>query len=156
MSIGESCIRDVVILAPTASIAEAAKLMRAHHVGDVVIVEEAFGERRPVGLVTDRDIVVEVIAEGLDPNAISVSDVMTRRVETVTDTTSFWDAVRRMRVCGVRRMPIVDRNGALQGIFTLDDALVMIGDCVGDLTRLVDREIEHERKSRPSRSNHAQ
>lgn len=152
MSVGEVCIRDVVVLAPGASISEAAQLMRNHHVGDVVIVEEVFGERRPVGLVTDRDIVVEVVAEGLDPQAISVTDVMTRKIETVTETTSVWDAVRRMRACGVRRMPVVNEHGALQGIFTLDDALQTIGECLGDLTRLVERGMDRERKTRPSRS----
>jgi CBS domain-containing protein len=127
--------------------------MRTHHVGDLVIVEEVLGERKPIGLVTDRDIAIEVVAERLDPDAITVGEVMMRTLETVTESTNVWDAVRQMRVCGVRRMPVVDDQGALQGIFTLDDALALIGECVGDLTRLIEREIQQEHWRRPVRTS---
>jgi CBS domain-containing protein len=153
MSVGEVCIREVVVLTPEASVAEAARLMRKHHVGDVVIVEGESQRRKPIGVVTDRDIVLEIVAEGLDPAAIAVGEVMTRAVETIAEKTNVLEAVRRMRVCGVRRMPVVDEMGVLLGIFTLDDALGLIGECIGDLTQLVEREIKREQKGRPIRAS---
>ena len=152
MIVGEVCVREVIVLTPEASVADAAQLMRKHHVGDVVVVEETLRERKPIGLVTDRDIVVEIVAEGLDPNEISVGEMMTRAVETVTENTSVLEAIRRMRLCAVRRMPVVNEAGMLQGIFTLYDALALIGECLGDLSVLVEQEITRERKVRPIRS----
>jgi CBS domain-containing protein len=148
MSVGALCNREVVVTTTDTSVAEAAQLMRRFHVGDLVILDE---EEMPAGLVTDRDIVVEVVAQALDPEAISVADIMTRSLETVTAATDFWDALHHMRQHGIRRIPVVSDTGKLEGILTLDDALELLSEALSDLVGLVSREIEQEETTRPER-----
>jgi CBS domain-containing protein len=150
MSIGAVCNREVIVTGPETTAREAAELMRAHHVGDIVVVEEKRGQRRPIGLITDRDLVIEVIAEGIDPASVTVAELMTRDLETIEDGTDFWDVLSQMRACGVRRIPIVNKKGGLEGIFTFDDALELIREGLCDLGKVVDGQIARERRARPS------
>ena len=76
MPIGEFCNREVVFATRSMSIPDAAQLMRQYHVGDLVVVDETNGKRVPVGIVTDRDISIEIIAKSLDFNQFSVADIM--------------------------------------------------------------------------------
>ena len=147
MTVGRLCNREVVITGRESSAAEAARLMREFHVGDLVIVE-AGEARKPVGLVTDRDVVVEVVAAGLDPESVSVADLITRPVATITEDTDFWEALAQMRKEGVRRMPVVSEAGGLEGIFTLDDALGLLAEASSNLVALVSREIDQEERTR--------
>lgn len=147
MSIGTLCNREVVVTDRDTSVAEAAKLMRRDHVGDLVVLDPA-RPRVPVGLVTDRDIVVEVVAAGLDPEAVTVMDLVTEPLTVATEDTGFWEALATMRRHGVRRLPIVDDGGELVGIVTLDDALELVGEAMGSLVALVSREIDRERTAR--------
>lgn len=147
MSIGSLCNREVVVTGRDTSIAEAARLMRREHVGDLVVLDSD-DVRHPVGLVTDRDIVVEVIAAGLDPDTVTVMDVVTEPLELATEDTDFWDALASMRKRGVRRLPIIDDSGGLVGILTLDDALELIGEALDNLVALVSREINQEWSAR--------
>jgi CBS domain-containing protein len=149
MSIGVLCNREVIVTGPETSAQEAAELMRTHHVGDIVVVEERGGERRPVGLITDRDLVVELLAQRVDPAAVTVKDLMTRDLETVLEGTDFWDALSHMRACGVRRIPVVNGRGGLEGIFTFDDALELIAEGLADLVKVVGRQISREQRVRP-------
>ena len=151
MSIGAVCNREVVVTGPETTAREAAALMRAHHVGDVVVVDEKRGQRRPIGIITDRDLVIEVIAEGIDPASVTVAELMTRDVETIDEGTDFWDALAHMRACGVRRIPVVNEKGGLEGIFTFDDALEIVREGLCDLGKVVDGQIARERRARPSR-----
>ena len=148
MTIGVLCNREVIVTGPDTSAEEAAELMRLHHVGDLVVVEERGGEARPVGIVTDRDLVVEVMAQKVEPNAVTVKELMTRDLETVRDTTDFWDAVSHMRACGVRRIPVVNARGGLEGVFTFDDALELVAEGLADLVKVVGRQIDLERRVR--------
>ena len=148
MSIGTLCNREVVVTSRDASVAEAAQLMRSAHVGDVVVIDNS--TRQPVGLVTDRDIVVEVIAANLDVESVTVGDIMTDNLQTAPEDTDFWDALAQMRDNGVRRLPIVDDAGLLVGIMTLDDALELIGEAMASLVNLVVREIDLETERRSS------
>ena len=147
MSVGALCNREVAVTGPETTVAEAARLMRNYHVGDLVILGE---ERKPEGLVTDRDIVVEVMAKGLDPESLTVTDIMTQALTTVSEETDFWDALAHMRLHGIRRLPIVSVEGTLTGILTLDDAVELVGEAVANLAGLVAREIDHERERRPA------
>jgi CBS domain-containing protein len=149
MSIGVLCNREVIVTGPETSAQEAAELMRTHHVGDIVVVEERGGERRPLGLITDRDLVVELLAQRVDPAAVTVKDLMTRDLETVLEGTDFWDALSHMRACGVRRIPVVNGRGGLEGIFTFDDALELIAEGLADLVKVVGRQISREQRVRP-------
>jgi len=147
MSVGTLCNREVVVTGKDTSIAEAAELMRRYHVGDLVVLDDGAG-RQPVGLITDRDIAVGIVAKGLDPDTLTVADVMTGDLETVFEDADFWDALAHMRRHGVRRLPVVNDAGGLEGILTLDDALSLISEAMNDLVDLVYREIDREKALR--------
>lgn len=144
MSIGEICNRKVVVMQAEEIIAGAAKLMRDQHVGSVLIVDEQDGKRVPVGIVTDRDLVVEVIAPGLDPDAITVGDIMMTGFAVVKEETGVFEAIKYMRAKGVRRLPVVDREEKLVGIVTLDDLLILLSEELDALAKLVTREQQNE------------
>lgn len=148
MAIGEICNREVIIVRREESALEAAKLMRQHHVGDVLVVDERDGRREPVGIVTDRDLVVEVMAPGLDPDAITAGDIMGPELATVKESTGVFEAVQYMRAKGVRRLPVVDAHNGLVGILTLDDLLELLSEEMLALARLVGLEQQKEARSR--------
>ena len=140
MTIKDFCVRNVVTVARTDTITTAAALMREHHIGDVVVVDESGGRRTPVGIVTDRDIVVEVIAAGVDPRALKVGDLLQRPVVTVRDDRSYTDTVRLMTQHGIRRVPVVVASGALTGIVAADDMLRQLAVPLAALAELPRRE----------------
>jgi len=148
MAIGEVCNREVVIVERSTSIVEAARLMRQFHVGDLVVVEKAAGKARPVGIVTDRDIVLEVIAAEVAVNSLTVGDIMTADVATVRETEGVFETLRYMRDQGVRRLPVVDSTDYLIGIITLDDVLELLAEEMGELAKLLARERQRESASR--------
>jgi CBS domain-containing protein len=148
MSIGEICNREVVICSSDDSILEAVKLMRDQHVGDVVVVEPNGEGAIPVGILTDRDVVIELLAEEVDLNAVACGDVMSRELVTAAEEDEVLPIIERMRDRGVRRIPVVNRQGELQGILSFDDLVELISEQLTDLVRLVGREMEHERATR--------
>jgi predicted transcriptional regulator len=148
MSVGEICSREVVVVEKGVSVVVAAQLMRTHHVGDLVVVEERDGRKVPVGIVTDRDIVVEVVAAGVNPEALKVGDIMGPEIATVRESEGLFEALRYMRDKGVRRMPVVDPHGALVGILTLDDLLGLLAEEMTELAKLVSHERQREAAAR--------
>lgn len=144
MAVGEICNREVVITERGSSVVEAAQLMRTHHVGDLVVVEQRGAARLPVGIVTDRDIVVEVVAAGVNPDALKVGDIMGAEVATVREGEGLFEALRYMRDKGVRRMPVVDGAGVLVGILTMDDVLALLAEEMTELAKLVSHERQRE------------
>ena len=149
MRVGEFCNRDVVIVDKDAQVLEAAQLMRAHHVGDLVVIEERDGKRIPVGIITDRDIVVEVVAKNIALDAVSIGDVMSFELTTAGEDDDIFDTVKLMRTKGVRRVPVVDKQGALAGILAVDDLLGLLEEFVGDVTGVIVRGQAREQKVRP-------
>lgn len=149
MNVGEACNREVVIMRADGPLLEAARLMREHHVGDVVLVEEREEGRVPVGIVTDRDLVVEVLAEELDATKLLVRDVVAAPLITALEEEPVEDVVKRMRRHGVRRIPVVNREGTLEGILALDDVVELLAETLGDLAFLVSKEQRKERELRP-------
>lgn len=148
MPVGEICNREVVIAEKSMLVTEAACLMRNHHVGDLVVVDLHEGHRRPVGIVTDRDIVVEVVAAGVNPEALKVGDIMGPDMATVREGEGLFEALRYMRDKGVRRMPVVDSAGGLVGILTLDDLLGLLAEEMTELAKLVSYEQKREATAR--------
>ena len=140
MSIGELCNRDVAFAMRETTIAAAAKLMRHYHVGSLVVVDEKAGRRMPVGIITDRDIVVEVVATGLDAGTITVGDIMVHEIVTAPESMGVMETIQLMRVKGVRRLPVVDAGGGLAGIVTVDDLLDVLAEELSELARIVVRE----------------
>ena len=113
MPISELCNREVVVIQKDEPVLEAARLMRQHHVGDVIIVEEQSGIKKPIGIVTDRDIVVEIMATELDPAVITVGDITVPKLVTVQENTGIFDVIQYMRRKAVRRSPVIDDRGEL-------------------------------------------
>ena len=123
--------------------------MRQHHVGCVIVVEDdAHGAIAPVGIVTDRDLVIEILAKGLEPEKVSLGDIMSFELVIAHEDDRLWDTLQRMRVKGVRRVPVVDRLGALKGILTSDDLLEVLAGEMSELAKLISREQLRELKTR--------
>ena len=149
MTIGTICNRDTVFTTRNSSIVDAAQLMRDHHVGDLVVVDEQAGRRVPVGIVTDRDLVIEILARQVEPGSVTVGDVMSGELVTARESDGLFDTLQRMRAKGVRRVPVVDAGGALAGIVAVDDFLDLLAEEISALARLVSREQARERTARP-------
>lgn len=151
MKAGELCNRDVVTAARDLSILEASRLMREHHVGCLVIIEEISGHARPVGILTDRDIVIEVIARDVAVTGVTAGDVMTFTLLKVTEDENIFDVARRMRSRGVRRVPVISNSGDLAGIIALDDLLGLLSQELSLLATITTREAEQEitKRSQP-------
>jgi CBS domain-containing protein len=148
MAIGELCVRNVVCASPETTVVEAAQLMRHGHVGSVIIVDEGTAKRVPIGIVTDRDLVVEVVAGGLDPNLIKLGDLVLAPLTTIPEGAGHAEAIRLMAVKGVRRMPVVDADGALVGLLTLDDLLRQLAAPLAAISELAGRGRNFERLTR--------
>jgi CBS domain-containing protein len=149
MQVGEYCTRDVIVAERSAGIHEAARLMREHHVGDlVVVVDDSDGSRRPVGIVTDRDLVVEVMATDLVSASVTLADLPSRELAVAEADDDPMAVVQRMRSVGVRRMPVVDAEGTLAGIITQDDIIEVIGELTELLVKRMAREVAVEERQR--------
>ena len=146
MSVGELCNREVVICRPDDSIQEAAKLMRDHHVGDVIVVEDGDNGCVPVGILTDRDIVIELVAEGVDLNTVTSVDVTGGELVTAREGDDILTTIELMRGKGVRRIPVVNDEGGLEGILAVDDMIELFAEELTDLVRLFGRELKQEKK----------
>ena len=148
MPISEICNREVVVVQRTDTALDAAKLMRQHHVGDVLVVEDRNGIRVPVGIVTDRDLIMEIMAPELDGLVITVGDIMAQELVTVKESTGIFEAIQYMRQMAVRRLPIVNEGGGLIGILTLDDLLELLSEELLEIAKLVRNEQRKETRSR--------
>jgi CBS domain-containing protein len=149
MQAGDVCNREVIVIQADESVQVAAELMRRHHVGDVVLYREEGGRRIPTGIVTDRDLVVEVLVPGLDPTALAVRDIVTSPLSVARTDDSLFDALERMRSKAVRRLPVVDADGALAGILTMDDVIGLFTEMQVRLWAVVERQREREERRRP-------
>jgi len=148
MPVSEICNREVVIVQRNETALEAAKLMRQHHVGDVLVVEDRNGIRIPVGIVTDRDLIMEIMAPELDGTVITVGDFMAQELVTVKGSTGIFEAIQYMRQKAVRRLPIVNEDGGLIGILTLDDLLELLSEELLEIAKLVRNEQQKETRIR--------
>lgn len=149
MRVGEYCQREVVAIPRRTGISEAARLMRQHHVGSLVIVDEHDSGRRPIGIVTDRDLVIEVLAQEVPIEQLTLEDIMRTPLETAREDDSVLDTLQRMRRLGVRRLPVIDSYGGLSGILAVDDLLDLISTSLSDIVSLVANEIRTEEQQRP-------
>lgn len=133
--IGEICSKPVVTMTATASVRDAARLMRQKKVGAVVVVNG----NRPAGILTDRDIAMSVVADGRDPSTVQVGDVMHRDLTVIPAEKGIMDAARTFAAKGVRRLPVVDRQGKVIGILALDDLLMLLGNEMGHVASTLQR-----------------
>ncbi|PRP90060.1 Hypoxic response protein 1 [Enhygromyxa salina] len=149
-NVGAVCIREVTFGYAKEPILEIAKRMRENHVGAVVLVREDDGERYPVGIVTDRDIVVGAVASAPDElGSLVADDLVIRDLVSVHEDDSIDDALEVMRKYGVRRVPVVGDEGELVGILAVDDLVELFADRLAELAVLFSREQRIEREARP-------
>ncbi|MDH3762749.1 MAG: CBS domain-containing protein [Gammaproteobacteria bacterium] len=149
MRVSEYCNREVVVLEQDASVTEAARIMREYHVGDVVVVRVHQGKNFPVGILTDRDIALEIVAKSADPQIVCARDAMSYELVTVNEDDDLMHAIEIMRDKGIRRLPVVDLDEALIGILTVDDVLDLLSEVFIDIVHLVDRQRRREASTRP-------
>ena len=150
MHIGEICTRSVVTCGREASAIEIARLMRDRHVGDVVVVEPCDGGSKPVGIVTDRDLVVQVMAAPVDPDRLRAEDLVPRQLVTALESEGIYDAIWHMRSRGIRRLPVVDPRGRLRGVLSVDDVTRCLADELSEVGRIGKRQVEVEAAVRES------
>lgn len=148
MKLKNVCTLDVACCTGNTTTSEAARLMRQHHTGDLVVIDDLEGERIPIGIITDRDIVVEVLGKGLDPAKTTVASVMSTRLVVADSCEDVSEAVERMRAHGVRRIPVTGDGGSLMGIFTLDDLLKLNADQLDASVAIVSKEQTRENRVR--------
>ena len=149
LTAGDICKRQVTVAYKHTSLVAAAQLMREDHVGSLVVVDDENGSRQVRGLITDRDIVVAVVATGLDPEALRLEDIMSVGLVTALETDSLLDLSRAMREGGVRRVPVVGARDELMGLVTMDDVFKILAQEMNLLAGAFSTEIRHEREQRP-------
>ena len=145
LTAGDLCTRTVVFTDAGMMLAEAARLMRTHHVGSLVVVEEQSPTQRLVaGMITDRDIATAVVAAERDPHAFRVGDVMSRDVLTAREQDSIVAVLAQMRRRRVRRVPVTGAQGELIGLLAIDDILAVVAEQMRALADAVGAAQRHE------------
>lgn len=142
MSVGRICVREVDLADAEETVVVAAQRMRERAVGTLMVLGEA---RQPLGIVTDRDLVERVLAAGLDPATTTVEEVMTREPKTISEEGAIESALALMRSGRFRRLPVVDGQGQLVGLLSLDDVLVLLAEEFRDVGNLLEREMPPRR-----------
>lgn len=138
--------KNVICINGSASLIEAAKLMFENHIGDLVVLDERDDEvSYPIGMITDRDIVINTLGQGLNPENFTVADVMTRSMTTCNINDDVFKMATVMKDKGVSRLPLVDDNGEVQSIITAKNLLQNLASCLNQLTHLSDNQQANER-----------
>lgn len=149
MRVGEICARRVVTVERKTSVREAITLLRDEHVGDVVVTEPHPAGEKPIGILTDRDIVLALLARDVDLDAVTCGDVMSYELATVESDDEIVDAIEVMQTRAVRRLPVVGSQGELQGLLSLDDLVAVLSETIGGLWPVIRRQQRVERDRRP-------
>lgn len=139
MPLIDFCKAPVYTIAPDKFAIEAAELMRDKKIGCLVVTEF----EKPIGILTDRDLMIRVLAEGKDPSTTKIRDIMTSEPVMVPETVGVWELVQTMKKHGVRRFPVLAGDGKLVGMITLDDLIELIGDEMSGLGEAIASELGH-------------
>ena len=141
MNVGDICSKNVVYVLQQDSVLDVARIMREKHVGSVVVVENMQGEIRPQGMITERDLVLEVLTAKLDPSVVKAEDILTCELICVTETHDIKEALKYLRYYGVRRAPVVNVNGILVGLFSIEDSLSILSKEFSEIVKLLSNEL---------------
>ena len=144
LTVGEICGREVVYTYANMSIGEAARLMREEHVGSLVVVSDKEKKKLVVGMLTDRDIALAVVATGHASEMLVVAEIMSKNLVTTRAEDSMHAALGLMRHHGVRRLPVTDADGVLIGIVALDDLLDILAEELQGLVQVIARDKQRE------------
>ena len=147
MNIGEICSRVVVVVRRATLVTDAARLMRQHHVGALVVID-GDEQAQPVGIVTDRDMVIEVLAANAAVPGLTVGEIMAPAIVTVGPDDGVFETIGMMQTKGVRRVVVVDDARRLIGIVSLDDLLEVLAEEMIGLAKTISGEQRRERKAR--------
>lgn len=146
MRVGEYCNSDVIIINQDETPLDAVLLMRQYNVGDVVIVDGRDEGNTLLGIVTDRDIALEIVAAEVDPTTVAVIDIVRKPLVTVNENDDLCECTVHMKHNGVRRAPVINDSGFLVGIITIDDIIETLSDQLNDVVSLVSVQQEYEQK----------
>lgn len=146
MKVVDMAVREVESILAAVSVRDCALAMRRQHVGSLVVVDE---KNVPIGIITDRDLAIEVLAQGLNPAALTVGDVMSTPVAVAHENENVIDALARLRERGVRRLPVVDAEGKLSGIVTSSNLLEELSMELDSLVRAIKASHTRETETRP-------
>jgi CBS domain-containing protein len=127
--LGKICIKPVVTASAQMTVEEAARAMRSKNVGALVVINAG----RPIGMLTDRDVAIEVVAKGMDPDTTRVGEVMHKKPITIRQDLGVLDAAKVFAKTGVRRLPVVTKGGTLVGVIAVDDLIMLLGNEMGHL-----------------------
>lgn len=137
MSLGNLCRKEVVTVKPGTTVSEVTRLMEEKNIGSVVID----GEGEKFGIVTDRDILLRVLSKNLDPNTTPIDDVMTWKIVLILrEDMGLFEALEQVKKSAVRRFPVVNAEGDLVGIITVDDIINLLGKELADVARIIENE----------------
>jgi CBS domain-containing protein len=136
MTVGRICVRTVQTASPDETVLEAARRMAREKTGTLVVLDL---ERLPIGILSDRDVMVRCVAEGKDASSTAVSELMSTPVASVRDSMPIEEALAQMATCRVRRVPVVDNDDRLVGILALDDVIELLVEEAGTIGRLLAR-----------------
>jgi CBS domain-containing protein len=140
MSLKQLMTEEITSLPSTATVLDAAKFMTDMNVGTVIVTEAD----SPSGLITDRDVVAKVLAQGKDSKTTKIGEVMVSPVVTITEDKDIIDATKLMSSHGIRRLPVTDSAGKLTGVISLDDVLVVLGNEMQNIATTLKKELEME------------
>lgn len=136
MALANLCRKTVVSVPPETPVVEAARLMEQKNVGSVVVVKGG----KPVGLLTDRDMALRVMAKGKNPGATKVQEIMTKNPVVLKGNMGLFEALESVKRKGMRRFPVVNSKGKLVGIITLDDMIYLLGREMADIADIIEKE----------------
>lgn len=148
MKLEDVCIFEVACCTPEISLTEAARLMRQRHSGDLIVVDNADENREPVGVITDRDIVIEGVAQGKNPDQTKVRDIMSKRVVVASAAEDLSAAIDRMRAHGVRRIPVLDDEQRVIGVVALDDVVRLHAEQAAAILDVITKQQTREKRTR--------
>jgi len=137
MKLSQICSHEVQVIEPQEPLVEAARRMLQHQIGALVVVQKHQAGARPIGIITDRDIVCGQYLKKADIHLLIVSDVMTSEPGMLYEDSELAEAIETLRTWGVRRAPVVNDAGELRGIVTLDDLLPAVATELNNLSLLV-------------------
>ncbi|HUL04347.1 MAG TPA: CBS domain-containing protein [Gemmatimonadales bacterium] len=142
MSAGRICSRVVVTALPGELVRVAARRMAEHDVGTLVVIKDKVS-REAIGIVTDRDIAIRCVADGLDPDQSLVSTIMTTPARAIDEDMPIEHAITRMAEAKARRLIVTGKESDLVGILSLDDVLSLLADEVSPIGRLLESQEPH-------------
>ena len=143
MALKDVCKSSVVCTTSDVSAADAARLMRDKHVGELVVVKPQ--DKKAIGTITDRDLVTKVMANNMDPRTIQINEIMVRNPTVAKESDGLFETARKLEQTGIRRLPVIDDQGHLTGIVSIDDLYELFATELSTLSKVSARQIANER-----------